>query len=601
MVFDVPLANVRGDPNTRVGCPAKRVRGRKRLDFLSHRIVLCLFAWLLPAVLFGDTGDPPGRVARLSYLHGAVSLQPSGENQWSEASTNYVVTTGDRLYTDVDSRAELEVGPFAVRMSQTTDLTIVNLNDQVMQLGLNQGSIRVTVFTLPPNNSVEIDAPNGTLNVLQPGFYRVDTDPNTGSTLVSVNSGSVQVSSGGVSQTVHGGEAVQLTGTGAVQMVALPNQDDFDQWCASRDRRIRSFASAQYVNPYLPGVEDLDAYGRWQVVAEYGPVWYPAGVPVGWVPYRFGHWVWVEPWGWTWVEDEAWGFCAFHFGRWALIGAVWGWIPGPVAVLPFYAPGLVAFLGGGGFSIGIGVQAWFPLGPGEPFFPWYHYGRDYLRVVNVTNIRNVTNIENIINVRDINQIQYRYKTVATTAVPTEVFRSGQPVAQHVVRVAPQQLARAQVAPHPRVTPAPTAAFGGRRPAPVPLAHGATGPRVPGAARARPVPSAGRPAGESGLRTGRNPPVERTPLAGRPPIAAPHFVTRLPPPVHSVPFSEREPALALHPGRPLEPQQRLNLMQGRPAGIMRDSEFPPHPPEWRSPPAVRPQAVRPEARPAPRKP
>jgi hypothetical protein len=93
-------------------------------------------------------------------------LQPSGENQWREPPLNYTITTGDRLYTDQSSRAELEVGPFAVRMSETTDLTIANLNDQLMQLGLAQGTIRVSVYQLPSGNMLEIDTPNGALTVL---------------------------------------------------------------------------------------------------------------------------------------------------------------------------------------------------------------------------------------------------------------------------------------------------------------------------------------------------------------------------------------------------------------------------------------------------
>ncbi len=91
---------------------------------------------------------------------------------------NSVVTTGDRLYTDQGSRAELEVGPFAIHMSQATDLSIVNLDGRILQFGLTQGSIRVTVFDLPPQNSVEIDTQNGSLTVLGPGWYRVDSDPN---------------------------------------------------------------------------------------------------------------------------------------------------------------------------------------------------------------------------------------------------------------------------------------------------------------------------------------------------------------------------------------------------------------------------------------
>ena len=56
------------------------------------------------ALIRRGEGDPPGRVARLSYLTGHVSLQPSGEDQWTEASTNYVVTTGDRLFADPGGR-----------------------------------------------------------------------------------------------------------------------------------------------------------------------------------------------------------------------------------------------------------------------------------------------------------------------------------------------------------------------------------------------------------------------------------------------------------------------------------------------------------------
>lgn len=567
----------------------------KSTNFVPLKIVLYALSLLLATPAFGDVGDPPGRAGRLSYESGTVSLQPSGETQWFPASTNYVVTTGDRLYTDQGSRAELEVGPFVVRLSETTDLTVTNLNDQVMQLGLAQGSIRVTVFDLPPNNSVEIDTTNGTLTVLRPGFYRVDQDPTTGSTLATVNTGSLEVTGGGISQTVPGGQAVQISSAGIIQRLALPNEDEFDQWCLTRDQRIRSFRSAQYVNRYIPGVEDLDAYGSWQVVADYGPVWYPAGVPVGWVPYRFGHWVWIEPWGWTWMEDEAWGFCAFHFGRWALIAGVWGWVPGPLAVAPFYAPALVAFLGGGGFSIGIDVQAWFPLGPRDPFIPWYHYGPNYLRAVNITNIRNVTNIENILNVRNINNIHYAYKDVATTAVPTSVFRSGQPVAHQVVHLAPQQLARARVAPHPNVAPARTAAFGGRTPLSAPVARARPG--VPAANRERPIPPVAR-ASEPRSPAKRNMPIEKSgphaPVSEPPP----HFMTRLAPPPRMVPFAEREPALLAHPGRPLEPQQNLNLREGHPAGPMRDIEVP-HPHEWIARSAPRPTPRRP--RPTPRRP
>ncbi len=576
-----------------------------------HRVCLQLLvllgAYLLTAPLFADQGDAPARAARVSYIKGSVSMQPSGENQWSQASLNYTVTTGDRIYTDQGSRAEVEVGPFAVRMSETTDLTMANLNDQLMQLGLGQGTIRVSVYQLPSGNTVEVDTPNGALTLLGPGSYRVDTDPNNGYTLASVNSGSLQVSGAGTNQTVGAGQAVQLTGTGPIQVasVSLPAPDDFDQWSMRRDRRIESSASARYVSRYVPGYDDLDDYGRWEMASRYGgPVWYPAGVPAGWVPYRFGYWAWVEPWGWTWVEDEPWGFCPFHYGRWAFIGGAWGWVPGPVAVVPVYSPALVAFVGGSGFSFGfsfgsVGVAAWFPLGPGEPFIPWYHYSSGYLRQVNVTNVRNVTNITNITNITNVNNINYVNRTVATTAVPTTVLRSGQSVARQAVQVSPQQIAKAQVVPHPSVAPAPQAALGGK-PTPAPQIRAPRIAVAPQIARKQPPPSsAGRPSQPPPpLVTENTPPQPSAPSRARPvapppptttrypsatkhppsgpPPAPPHVITRTPPPPRNVPFEKRQPAMQDHPGRPLEPQQMENLRVGRPVGPMRDREIPPHP-------------------------
>lgn len=535
-------------------------------------------SWLTPARLLADAGDPPARVARLSYLKGSVSLQASGLNEWSQATLNYPLTTGDRVYTDQGGQAELEIGSSAVRLSEATDLTVANLSDQLMQLGLGQGTIRVRIYELAPGESVEVDTPNGALSLLQAGDYRVETFPDGNATLVIVNQGSLEVSGDDVSQTVESGQAVKLTGTEPIQVASVqpPNPDDFDQWCRERDRRFESSASAQYVSHDVPGYYDLDNYGRWREDRQYGPVWYPTAVPAGWVPYRYGHWVWIEPWGWTWVEDEPWGFCPFHYGRWVFAGGAWGWVPGPVAVRPYYAPALVAFVGGPHFSISISIGAgvgWFPLGPREPYFPWYHHGDRYLRQVNATNIRNVTNITNVINVTNVNNLSYANRGVATTVVSTDTFRRGQPVARQVLSVNPSQLGQARITPHPRVAPSGNALIGGR---PVP-----TPPRV---LRPMTIPARGeRPAPSRTIQppvATRNAPPERGVAAQPPRKPAPIMVRRpLPPP--EPPLPARQQAMEEHPGRPLEPQQIQNLRAGKPAGPMRDREFPPHPAQAQS--------------------
>ena len=421
----------------------------------------------LPAQANASSEGPPARVARISFLQGTVSFLRAGLDQWSQAALNFPVTTADRIYTDKSARVELEAGPYAVRLSDSSDLTVTNLSDQIIQLGLGQGTLRVTVQELLPGDTVEVDTPNGALTLLAQGSYRVEVEPSGAESRVIVNSGSLEITGGGVSETLQSNQAARLTGQNPIQVesVPVPRPDRFDKWCEERDLRLASAKSRKYVSSSIPGYADLDEYGRWEEVPEYGPIWYPAGVAVGWVPYGFGRWIWVGPWGWTWVEDEPWGFCQFHYGRWVHIGVAWGWLPGPIVVRPVYAPALVAFVGGPSFSVsigvGVGVAAWFPLGPGEPYFPWYHYHVNYLREVNITNIRNVTNITNVINVTNISNVHYAYRTIAATAVPASVFSGGQRVAEHAVHLTPQRLAQAQVIPHPPINPTRQAFLAGR--------------------------------------------------------------------------------------------------------------------------------------------
>jgi hypothetical protein len=226
----------------------------------------------------------------------------------------------------------------------------------------------------------------------------------------------------------------------------------------------------------MTGAADLDEYGHWRYVADYGPVWTPAGVAPGWAPYRFGHWVWVEPWGWTWVEDEPWGFAPFHYGRWAFVESSWCWVPGPVYVRPVYAPALVAFVGGGGFSLSVGIGegvAWFPLAPREVFVPWYRTSPTYVNNVNITNTRvNVTQVTNVYNTTVINnnttnvtRINYvnQHVTNAVTAVPRETFVNARPVAASMVKVDPKRIAEAPIARTVPVQPVKASVLGAGRP------------------------------------------------------------------------------------------------------------------------------------------
>ncbi len=531
----------------------------------------------LDAQASSESDDPPSRVARLSSMQGGVSFQSSGSSEWAVATLNSSITTGDRLVADDGGRAELEIGSLAIRFGSSTDVTVTSLTDGLLQLGVPAGTLRLSVYRMNPSDTIEVDTPNGAIGVLAPGNYRIATNTAGTQTIVSVERGRIDISAPNVSQVIEAGRTVRLTAGdgGGVQIanVPRPGPDGFDSWSSFRDGALTSSVSASdaYVNPDIPGVRDLDANGRWEADVAVGPVWYPTDVAAGWVPYRYGHWAWVEPWGWVWIADEPWGFAPFHYGRWAFVRNRWGWVPGPRSGRAYYSPALVAFADGGGFGIGIGFSAWFPLGPHDPYLPWYHHGDRYLRAVNGANVRGVTDIGLFVHVRDVEHYGYANRTVAMTIVPTKAFAAGRPIAHEVVKVAPERIATARLTPHPGVVPTREAQIGGVI---APRPHAAVERMT-----AAPRPAPGPPRAQPPTRTS----VTQVP---RP------LVIRSPAPPAAVPFETRQKAIAQHPGRPLEPQQMQNLRAGRPAGPQRDVE-PPHP--ARQPPQPQRNEKKPQGR------
>ena len=134
-------------------------------------------------------GDPPAQVARIGEVQGDVSFMAAGTTQWSAGEENYPMTSGDRLYADQNSRAEIQNGSTVVRMWQSTDVTLTNLTPQYEQIGLAQGSIRVRVYGLNAGSTVEVDTPNGSAVISQPGDYRIDSYSSDAGSDVVVNSG----------------------------------------------------------------------------------------------------------------------------------------------------------------------------------------------------------------------------------------------------------------------------------------------------------------------------------------------------------------------------------------------------------------------------
>lgn len=456
---------------------------KNRFKLLCLLILALAVTLCVPRQAAADDDDPPSRVARLGYMHGAVSFEPAGTDDWVSAEVNRPMTTGDKLWSDNDSRAELRVGESSIRLSSNTGFSFLNLTDEVTQIQLTAGTLRIRVKRLDENETFEVDTPNLAFSILRPGIYRISVNDEGDATQIKVRSGEGEVTGGGAAYNIHAEEVASFRGTDQLNadLEGWQNDDDdFDQWCARRDRHEDLSVSARYVSPDVVGYEDLDDYGGWRPVPEYGTVWFPHTTVVGWAPYRYGHWAYVYPWGYTWVDDAPWGFAPFHYGRWVSVGGAWGWVPCPppergvVYVRPVYAPALVAWVGGPHFAVGIGFGGgvsvgWFPLGPREVYVPSYPVSRTYVTNVNVSNtVVNTTVINNYYNTTVVNKnvtvIHQTYVNQsvagAVTATTPQAFSTAQPVARNVVRVDAREVATAPVnAFTPSVAPPKQAVLG----------------------------------------------------------------------------------------------------------------------------------------------
>src|SRR6202790_1775792 len=463
-----------------------RKHARKVASVLGLAMTLALF---LPKLALADEDDPPSVVARLAYSQGVVSFQPAGTEDWVDAGINRPITTGDKLWSDQDGRVELQLDASTIRLFHSTGFSFLNLNDNITQVRLSEGTILVRVRHLDDNETYEIDTPNLAFSITRPGIYRVNVDEGGDATSIRVRDGEGQVTGGGASYSVRAHDDAVFSGTDQlnadVQDLSA-DYDEFDSWSANRDRRGERSRSAQYVSQDVVGYEDLDDHGDWRDTQEYGHVWDPRVGETGWAPYHYGHWAYIEPWGYAWVDDQPWGFAPFHYGRWVNVEGRWGWIPSPpraegvVYVRPVYAPALVAFVGGGGFSVGVavggggGAVGWFPLGPREVYVPSYRVSQRYVENVNISNTtvnRTVINnyyqntvVNNNTTVTNVTYVNQRVPG-AVMATSQQAFTSAQPVGRNAVRMDARQMASAQVqVRQPTIVPTKQAVLGSARPA-----------------------------------------------------------------------------------------------------------------------------------------
>src|SRR5712691_4297788 len=400
MIFGIDLARI---------CCTENMYGRyafmNRIKIWPHATLIVLGCAIVAgaAALFWTKYERTAEAralpnaARIERVDGQIGLNHSldagsTKPDWIEAAPNTPITVGDRVYARDNSRSEIAFsGRNFATIDANTSLDILDLSQQRTQIALRDGSALFDIGSIASGQSFEVATPCGAVDLEQPGISQIALNQN-GNAVATTLSGEAQVVGQGGSGPIDKGEMLKIPcqgNSGAVMSRVDAGQagtllDNHFRYRYPRkyDGRYsnyytylddpnyydpyRNYPSYNYVSDYVPGVDDLDDYGDWQYVSDYGYCWHPR-VDAGWVPYQSGYWSMDYPFGLTWISNEPWGYAPYHYGRWAYASNQWFWVPEPVRAYPVYSPALVAFI-----PLSQASVAWVAVGPGDPYSAWYY-------------------------------------------------------------------------------------------------------------------------------------------------------------------------------------------------------------------------------------
>ena len=385
--------------------------GMRRLGnfrFLALTGAMLSVAGSFTPVRAQDPDDLKRGVARISLMNGDVSVRRGDSGEWVAGVINAPLLTDDHVATGPSSRAEVQFDVSnLLRLGANGEVHLTQLEYGRFQMELNRGVMTYRMLRTSDGN-IEIDTPSLSVRPSRQGSFRISVNDG-GETEVTARNGDVEVFTPRGSQWVRNGQTLMARGAASdaeFQVVAAGGMDNWDRWSDNRDRTLTQAVSPRYVGAGVYGTEDMDNYGSWTSVPEYGNVWRPTVGP-DWAPYQAGRWVWEDWYGWTWVSYDPWGWAPYHYGRWFHHDRFgWCWYPGMMSGRYYWSPALVGFFGFGhgvGIGFGFGNVGWVALAPYEVFHPWWgrgYYGNGgFNRSINITNV-NVSNVYRNANYRN---------------------------------------------------------------------------------------------------------------------------------------------------------------------------------------------------------
>ena len=286
-----------------------------------------------------DTDTAAGsqaRIVRVSYVEGAVVLD-SGHG-YESVTMNVPITEHNWLQTRSNGWAEIQFEDGSmIRLAPETvmafnELDRVSSGGTTTIIDLDQGEAEFKILK-HDGSDFQIAVKNKTITLGHSGFFRV-TSTNDDPLEVAVWKGDLSVHDpeSGDDIAVNKNETFLLNPADVAEYALNKGTeaDDLDAWSKQRDDSLRTYAAANHYtqSPYQYGASDLNYYGQYTDDPEHGSVWQPNGVGADWDPFSNGYYA-DSGLGPVWVSSYPWGWMPYRYGRWIFINARgWFWQPG---------------------------------------------------------------------------------------------------------------------------------------------------------------------------------------------------------------------------------------------------------------------------------
>ncbi|RUR71416.1 hypothetical protein EJP67_30655 [Variovorax guangxiensis] len=178
-------------------------------------------------------------IGRLNLQQGTVSVSSAGDDRWSAARPGRELGAGDRIWTDRNARAEVYIGPAALRLDGGTYVEFTGIDEDTIRINAGRGNLQLSVRDMAPGQRISIDTPNLSAVIGAPGEYRIAVDEaDTTTTWAAVASGHLTLrGQNGISQLLTGRQQTTVSGRNLTTVRTTRSQNgSFDTWVAERGR-----------------------------------------------------------------------------------------------------------------------------------------------------------------------------------------------------------------------------------------------------------------------------------------------------------------------------------------------------------------------------